>query len=152
MGNDVAGATLSIVSSVISNIGVNLQKRVHVRNENIPPAKRVPYTKQPAWWVGLGGVIFGAVGDFIALGLASQAVCTALGGATTLWANILIARFWLNEELSWWDVSGVFLIVVGAVIIAVETPASEEEYKLEQLTAMSRRFAFKVRVSAVTTL
>ena len=58
-----------------------------------------------------GGDIAGAassvglnIGDFIALGLASQAVCTALGGATTLWANILIAKYWLKEDLTRWYV------------------------------------------------
>ena len=103
-GRDVAGAILSIISSVISNFGINLQKRVHLQNDARSPANRIPYTKVTAWWLGQASVIFGAIGDFIALGLASQAVCTALGGATTLWANILIAKYWLKEDLTRWYV------------------------------------------------
>ena len=78
---------------------------------------QVAYTSVPRWWLGLGGVIFGAIGDFIALGLTSQALATALGGATTLWANVVIARYWLKEELNKWDVFGVLGIdlVPGAM-------------------------------------
>jgi hypothetical protein len=103
-GRDVWGAVLSVISSVISNFGINLQKRVHLQNDARAPTERIPYTKVTAWWFGQAGVIFGAIGDFIALGLASQAVCTALGGATTLWANILIAKYWLKEDLTRWYV------------------------------------------------
>ena len=142
-GRDIVGACLSIISSVISNFGVNVQKKVHLENDERTAAEKIPYTRVARWWFGLLGVILGAIGDFIALGLASQAVCTALGGATTLWANVLIARFWLKEELSRWDIGGVMLIVLGAVTIAIVSPASKE-YDLKDLLAKADRFAFKV--------
>ena len=57
MGTDAIGASLSIVSSVISNVGINLQKRVHLANDKRPLSQKVPYVKVPEWWIGLGGVV-----------------------------------------------------------------------------------------------
>ena len=70
---DAAGAILSIVASVISNFGVNIQKLAHTKLEAMEPHLRIPYTRMPMWWLGMGMVVAGAIGDFIALGLASQA-------------------------------------------------------------------------------
>jgi hypothetical protein len=142
-GRDVAGAILSIISSIISNFGVNLQKKVHLENDERAAEEKIPYNKVKRWWLGMGGVVLGAIGDFIALGLASQAVCTALGGATTLWANVAIAKIWLKEEISPWDIGGVLLIVLGAVTIAVVSPPSQE-YDLAALLAKADRFVFKI--------
>eukprot|EP00937_MAST-01D_sp_MAST-1D-sp2_P006586 g6586.t1 len=140
---DIAGSCLSIVSSIISNFGVNLQKLVHDGIMARPVAERVTYTSVPAWWLGLGGVVFGAIGDFIALGLTSQALATALGGSTTLWANVIIARVWLKEKVHKNDLIGVAFIVVGSVGIAVMTPA-EKTYTLDDLLDFANRRGFKV--------
>ena len=72
------GATIAIVASVISNVGVNVQKAAHNRNDARAKADRQPFTKMPIWWVGMGGVIAGSLGDFVALGFATQALVAAL--------------------------------------------------------------------------
>ena len=120
---DAAGAILSIVASVISNFGVNIQKLAHTKLEAMEPHLRIPYTRMPMWWLGMGMVVAGAIGDFIALGLASQALVAASGGATTMAANVLIAHYWLHEELYVMDVLGVFMIICGAVVISYISPA-----------------------------
>jgi hypothetical protein len=40
----------------------------------LPESEQVPYTKQPLWFLGLAGVIIGAVGDLFALSLAAQSI------------------------------------------------------------------------------
>ena len=147
---DAVGSVVSIISSIVSNVGVNVQKRVHVKIEAKPLAERTPYYRMGSWWLGLGLVVMGAIGDFIALGIASQALVTALGGGTTLAVNIAIAKFWLDEELSWWDVRGVVLIIIGAVTIAVTTPASRV-YSLDYLLLRARSTQFRVYLVAVGT-
>jgi len=122
---DLAGACLSIFGSVVSNFGVNLQKLAHTKNSEKPHNLRRHYTKIHSWWFGLFLVIFGAICDFTALGLANQALVTATGGGTTLVANLFIARVWLKETLSWLDVLGTILIIGGAVTIASIQPESQ---------------------------
>ena len=84
---NVVGAILSCIASIVSNVGVNVQKHAHNINDARPMAQRVNYMKMPVWWMGLLCVIAGAIGDFIALGIAAQSLVTALGGATTLSAT-----------------------------------------------------------------
>ena len=86
----------------------------------------------PIWWVGMGGVVAGSLGDFAALGFATQALVAALGGATTLATNLAIARWWHKEPGAPSDVLGVLAIIGGAIIIAVETP-SADDFTLEDM-------------------
>jgi hypothetical protein len=133
-GRTAAGAVLSIVSSVVANVGVNLQKKVHLELELVSASERPSMCKSWRWQLGLGGVVFGAIGDFVALGLATQALCTALGGATCLLANVVLAHFWLDEPCTKEDAWGVLLITAGAILIAVVAPVGRD-YTLDELVS-----------------
>eukprot|EP00937_MAST-01D_sp_MAST-1D-sp2_P000735 g735.t1 len=149
-GNTV-GAVLAIAAAVLSNFGTNVQKRSHNRDAALPVAQRQPYHKRWLWWVGMGGVIGGAVGDFVALGMATQALVTALGGSTVLAANVLIARYWNKEDLFGSDLVGVAFVVVGALIFAVNAPPSRN-YDIGELEDKVRRPGFLVYVSLEVTV
>merc|ERR1712226_28212 len=73
------GAIISIVASILSNIGTNVQKEAHLRNEAKPEEEQTPYIKSPLWWLGLVGVVVGSIGDFVAFSLASQELVVAVG-------------------------------------------------------------------------
>ena len=87
------GVTISIVSSIVSNLGVNLQKFSMQKEELLASSSREqllasgacdseaaamskikvrPYVLQPMWVIGLAMVIAGSLGDFLALGFARQ--------------------------------------------------------------------------------
>jgi hypothetical protein len=119
---------------VAGNVGVNMQKAAHLRLE--AEAGGGSYMSSPMWWWGLGAVIGGALADFVALGIAEQSLVTALGGATTLVVNVLLAKYWQQETLDPFDILGVGMIVSGAVIISVVSPHSET-YTLEELVSFS---------------
>ena len=94
---DFEGAIISIVSSIGSNVGVNLQKQAHVSLLALPPDERVSYFRVPLWWLGMILIVGGSIGDFIALGLGQVSLVTAVGGAATLTTNLFIARYWHQE-------------------------------------------------------
>ena len=102
---------------------------------------QVSYLKLPTWWFGMFLVVAGAVGDFLALGFGSQALCTALGGATVLITNVITAKYVQKEELSRDDLIGVAFIVIGACMISASTPEGEE-YTLDKLLEYSATPAF----------
>jgi hypothetical protein len=81
-------------------------------------------------------------------GLANQALVTATGGGTTLIANVVIARFWLKESLTWLDILGTFLIIGGAASIASIQPESED-YKLEDLLEFARNRNFLIYIAVL---
>lgn len=61
------------------NLGVNIQKFSFIQEGKKHMDKRRPYVKQPLWWAGLGLVIFGAIGDFVAFAFAPASVVTPIG-------------------------------------------------------------------------
>lgn len=91
----------------------------------------------PLWWAGMGGVVAGSIGDFIAVGMASQSLAVASGGATVLVCNCVVARFWHKENISIKALVGVFLIIFGAVLFSVYSPASKD-YTLDELWELVR--------------
>jgi hypothetical protein len=55
--NNLIGAIVSVVGSVLSNVGINVQKLAHNQNAKLPLAERKAYTMIPLWWCGLLNVI-----------------------------------------------------------------------------------------------
>jgi hypothetical protein len=55
--NNLIGAIISVVGSVLSNVGINVQKLAHNQNAKLPPDQRRAYIRIPLWWCGLANVI-----------------------------------------------------------------------------------------------
>jgi hypothetical protein len=147
--SNTMGAIIAVVASIISILGTNVQKRSHNLNDALPACDQRPYTMRPFWWLGLLGVILGAIGDFTALGFASQALVAALGGGTTLigilkffqfekqlifsaTGNVFFGSLWNGEEILATDMFGVCAVICGAIAFALTTPDAES-YTLEEL-------------------
>merc|ERR1711871_125163 len=96
-----------------------------MREDLLLPEERKGYLSRPLWWMGFLGVLAAAIGDFVALAMASQALVAALGGGTTLLTNVLVARVCNGDKLVWSDAIGVLLIIGGAVYFAFEQDAPE---------------------------
>ena len=142
-GGNAIGGIIAVIASAISNIGTNMQKKSHNTERARPSAEQRSYYMRPQWWIGFALVVLGSVGDFVALGFATQALVSALGGGTTLISNVLVARFWNREDLYRTDLMGVAAVIVGAVIFALTTNASQS-YTLVQLEQMLERRAFLI--------
>ncbi|GMF54933.1 unnamed protein product [Phytophthora fragariaefolia] len=93
------GAGLAVVASVVSNLGVNVQKYSHLSEADRPVRERRPYVRRPVWWLGLALVALGSLGDFAAFGFATQSLVAALGGGATLVANVITAQCLNGERL-----------------------------------------------------
>ncbi|KUF91379.1 Centromere protein C [Phytophthora nicotianae] len=129
------GAGLAVVASIVSNLGVNIQKYSHSNEAARPVRERRPYIRRPVWWVGFALVVLGSVGDFAAFGFATQSLVAALGGGATLVANVVTAQCLNGERLYKTDVGGVLFVIMGVVMIAciaepnVEYPLPELELR-----------------------
>lgn len=143
----LVGVIISIVGSIFSNFGQNVQKFAMMKNEEKPEAERVSYTKMWRWWVGLLFVIFGSLGDFTSLSFAPQSVVMPVG-SMTLVANLFFASMWLGETLTRKDVLGTFMIIVGASLVAVAYGAlgtpNNKEYSLDELIQLYLRISILV--------
>jgi hypothetical protein len=132
------------------------------KNDKRPAERRkTSYTALPLWWGGLCFVIFGSLGDFVALTFApqvrysfliitiadkcadSQSVVMPVG-ALTLSANLYFANVFFGETLTLIDKKGTMLVIIGAVGIALSYGAMGEvpdkEYTVEDLMSLYRRW------------
>lgn len=141
MDGNLVGGGLVVAASIVSNLGTNVQKRSHDLEAERPEAEQRGYVQRKLWWLGMGGVIFGSVADFLALGFASQSLVAALGGATTLISNTVVAHCWNREAVYKSDAAGVLCVVVGAVIFAL-TAEDSEDYTLDELEGFFLRSRF----------
>ncbi|RLN56914.1 hypothetical protein BBJ28_00016965 [Nothophytophthora sp. Chile5] len=142
------GAALAVVASVISNLGVNIQKYSHSSEAARPAREQRPYVQRPVWWLGLSLVVLGSVGDFAAFGFATQSLVAALGGGATLIANVVTAQFLNRESLYLTDVGGVLFVILGVVFIALIAEPNVE-YPLPELEKRFVRTEFVVYIVCV---
>ena len=130
------GPFLSMSGSVLSNMGVNLQKLSMMKeSKSAVVSKKRTYFFQPMWLFGLICVIVGSVGDLTALGFAPQSLVAPIGGFTLV-CNAGFAKVFLGERMGIRDWTGTGLIIVGIVILAVFGSKAETSFSLEQLIDM----------------
>ena len=137
------GVIMSIVASILSNFGLNVQKLSMNREAVIEFDRQRPYIRQPLWALGLSMIIFGAIGDFAALGFAAQSLITPVGGVTMV-ANVVFASFFLGETLTRKDIMATMVIVSGVALITVFASKKEACYTADDLIVLFQRWQFIV--------
>jgi len=66
---------LSVLGSIASNLGVNIQKFSFIRqSRRMPNQRATSHWKDLYWLSGLGLVILGSLGDFAALSMVAQSI------------------------------------------------------------------------------
>ncbi|RLN99900.1 hypothetical protein DYB28_000910 [Aphanomyces astaci] len=142
------GLAIVVGSAILSNLGVNVQKLSHVKEEKRSLFLRRPYYVRPLWIIGMTFVVLGSIGDFEALAFAPQALVASVGGGCTVLANMGFAHLWLGQRLTWYDVFGTFFILVGVVLSTLaNTP--DAQLDLNELELHFRHLEFLVYFSVM---
>jgi len=141
----IVGAALSIVGSIFSNLGVNVQKYSQNKEAERPKDKQRVYYKQGLWVVGIVLVVLGSLGDFWALSMAAQSIVAPIG-SITLVTNVLFARFGLKEELTRMDIIGTALVIIGSVTSVAFGNHESKEYTLDELKKLYQATGFIVYI------
>jgi len=147
----VVGALLSILGSIASNLGVNVQKYSFIRQAERPLAQRTSHWKDSRWLFGLALVIFGSLGDFAALSMVAQSIVAPLA-STTLVTNVLFAHFWLHESVGRRELIGTALIIVGSTLAVAFGDHASRHYTNEYLVSLISGGAFIFYVIVVVLL
>jgi magnesium transporter len=107
------GISLALVSAILGNLGLNIQKLSHSLSNNDPLMHN-----HPLWQLGMGIIIIGSLADFAALGFAPQSVVAPLG-AVTLVVNVILARIMHGEEITNAGIIATLCILCGSVLTVV---------------------------------
>lgn len=142
------GVILATLASFISNLGLNLQKLLHLRNQNRPVEVRDSYHKFPLWWIGLLMIVFGAIADFAALTFAPQSLIAPLG-SLTLVSNIILSPIILKEIITTRDIIATLTIVAGCIMSVAFASHEDIVYTLDQLFSFYLRWPFIIYATIV---
>ncbi|POM71525.1 Hypothetical protein PHPALM_11899 [Phytophthora palmivora] len=130
------GVILTIVGSVCTNMGVNLQKFSFMREaKGRSVGDKRGYFRQPLWVIGLVLVVGGSVLDFVALGFLPQSLATPVGGSTMV-ANVVFASLFLKEKFTKSDAIGTALVLLGIIIVATFAEKETACYTVKELVGL----------------
>ncbi len=142
------GVILATLASFVSNLGLNLQKLLHLRNEGKPVEIRDNYYKFGLWWLGLSLIVVGALADFAALTFAPQSLVAPLG-SLTLVSNIILSPIILKEIITSWDIFATLTIVCGCIISVAFASHDDVVYSNNELFDFFIRWPFLIYISLV---
>jgi uncharacterized membrane protein len=121
------GVGLALLSSLLGNLGLNLQKLAHtqissldyfIAEQKLDISHPSRPEKHPLWQFGMVLIILGSISDFFALSYAPQSVVAPLG-AITLVVNIALARIMHGEEITSRGIIATSMILLGSVLDVV---------------------------------
>ncbi|KAH6601511.1 hypothetical protein BASA50_001549 [Batrachochytrium salamandrivorans] len=93
------------------------------------------YLRERLWWIGMGIMLLGELGNFSAYGFA-PAVLVAPLGTVALISNALIAPIFLGETLRSRDIFGILFAMLGTgIILAVSSQTSEPPLSADDIVA-----------------
>ncbi|EQC38949.1 hypothetical protein SDRG_03904 [Saprolegnia diclina VS20] len=142
--SNLLGGAIAFGVAVVSNYGVNLQKQLH-RTLAQDGDWDISYTHHCVWWWGMLLVTLGSVGDLVAFSFARAAVVAAVGGVTTIIANVVFAQCVNHEPLHKTDLLGIASLIGAVILLAV---ASRDEASYD-VTALSGLFESRVYLTYV---
>ncbi|KAI7310719.1 DUF803-domain-containing protein [Hortaea werneckii] len=100
------------------------------------------YLKSPIWWVGIGLMVLGEAGNFLAYGFAPASIVSPLG-VVALVSNCLIAPLLLGEPFRWRDGLGVIIAIAGAVTVVLSASDSNPRLTPEKIWHLITQWEFE---------
>ncbi|KII86431.1 hypothetical protein PLICRDRAFT_44027 [Plicaturopsis crispa FD-325 SS-3] len=142
-----AGIVIGLLASFVQSLGLTIQRKSHVLNQQLPQERQRVEHRRPLWLLGFAIFISSNIlGSLVQIASLPVVILAPLGAVSLLW-NAFFARFLLGDVFSPWMILGTLLIAGGAVLIAVFGIVPEPTRSLEDLLELFRRPTFVVYFS-----
>lgn len=109
------------------------------------------FLRSRLWWLGLGLMTLGELGNFLSYGFAPASLVAPLG-AVALLSNVIISPILLKEHFRPSDLGGIALAIVGAVTVVFSSKQNDPTLTPDQLLQAILRTEFIVYVCIVVAL
>ncbi|CAG8688441.1 4162_t:CDS:2 [Dentiscutata erythropus] len=148
--NLLIGITIAVSTSFIQSLGLTIQRKSHVLNENIYPKElRRSACRRPLWHLGFDTyLISNIIGSIFSIGYLPIIILAPLG-AVTLIFNAFFAQLLLGDVFSRQSVIGTLFILIGAVMIAFFGVVKAQNHSLNDLIELYKRPAFIAYFSTI---
>mmetsp|Transcript_36057 Transcript_36057/g.144147 ORF Transcript_36057/g.144147 Transcript_36057/m.144147 type:complete len:221 (-) Transcript_36057:1983-2645(-) len=147
------GLVAAISTSVLSALGIALQRKSHVDEEEKPADERTAYVTRPLWLLGFGLYLacqtFGAS---IALGQLPTLILAPLGSIQLVF-NAIFASMLSGDPFDQTDISATALVTAGAIIVTVAGYTGEQALSISKQIELIQRKPFvtlQVAVQCIT--
>jgi uncharacterized membrane protein len=135
------GIVLSILGSVGTNLGVNLQKLAINQRLMLAPSQRRRLSHTPLWLLGLFVFLSSNVTGFFSYRYAAQSVLAGLSSLQFL-SHVVFARFILKEPTDMNAYYGTALIISGCFFVVWFGKHDSRAYDLEDLIVLFGKSPF----------
>jgi hypothetical protein len=126
------GALLSLLGSLVSIMGMNLQRYSHRLEAAKPLAMRSPSYKKAPWVMGLLLVLVDIILDVVSFAFADLSLISAVGAMSLLF-NAMIAPRFLREKMSKRDSIGTVCVFGGTVTAVIFANRKTPAYTFDDL-------------------
>ncbi|KAF9270223.1 hypothetical protein L218DRAFT_848631 [Marasmius fiardii PR-910] len=141
------GITVGLLASFVQSLGLTIQRKSHVLNEQLPEHEQRLEHRRPLWLLGFAIFISSNIlGSLVQIASLPVVILAPLGAVSLLW-NAFFARILLGDVFSAWMVVGTLFIAGGAVLIAEFGIVPEPTRSLEDLLNLFRRPTFVIYFS-----
>ncbi|KAG5293203.1 DUF803 domain-containing protein [Histoplasma capsulatum G186AR] len=152
-GSIVIGVLVGLVSTSLQAIGLTLQRKSHMLEDEKSPydLRRPPY-KRRRWQVGMSMfVISNIIGSTIQITTLPLPVLSTLQAAGLVF-NTIFAALILGEPFTRYSIFGTILVSIGAVMIGIFGAIGEPAHTLDQLLVLLGRRPFILWMAATAVL
>ncbi|KAK7058964.1 hypothetical protein VNI00_001588 [Paramarasmius palmivorus] len=141
------GIVIGLLASFIQSLGLTIQRKSHVLNQQLPEHEQRLEHRRPLWLLGFAIFISSNIlGSLVQIASLPVVILAPLGAVSLLW-NAFFARILLGDVFSAWMVLGTLFIAGGAVLIAIFGIVPEPTRSLEDLLELFRRSTFVIYFS-----
>ncbi|KAL7415385.1 magnesium transporter NIPA-domain-containing protein [Mrakia frigida] len=134
----IVGLILAIMSGVLIGTSFVVKKKGLLRAQSKSGAvagEGHAYLKDWMWWLGMIMMIVGEICNFVAYAFTEAILVTPLGALSVVVCAIL-SHFFLKEKLSFFGWLGCALCIIGATIIALNSPEQQSVTHIRPFMAL----------------
>ncbi|CAI2178123.1 16402_t:CDS:2, partial [Funneliformis geosporum] len=148
--NFAIGITIAVSTSFVQSLGLTIQRKSHIINENVYPKElRRSACRQPLWHLGFDTyIISNIIGSVFSIGYLPIIILAPLG-AVTLIFNAFFAKILLGDVFTKQTIIGTIFILIGAIMIGFFGVVNEPSHSLEDLIELYKRPAFIIYFSII---
>lgn len=143
----IAGILVGIGSQAVSALGLVLQKRAHSQNGEKEVKKK--WFADPKWLFAFAIFICGNLANIVALTLGTQSVIASLVVLSLVFNAIFASLLLKGEKVQPIDILGIFIIIVGIVLVVVFGPKNGVSYTTDELLNLWTKTPFVIYYSIV---
>eukprot|EP01102_Stenamoeba_stenopodia_P000746 TRINITY_DN10694_c0_g1_i1.p1 TRINITY_DN10694_c0_g1~~TRINITY_DN10694_c0_g1_i1.p1 ORF type:complete len:482 (-),score=84.22 TRINITY_DN10694_c0_g1_i1:63-1508(-) len=145
------GAIIYIFGSITINLGNNLIRLSHEKNDKLPMEERRGIFRRPIWWAGITTFVCGNICNFVGFMFAAQALLSSLGSVQFL-SNLFFATVVNKEKITRVAIIATGFIIGGNVIIVLFGPNRTQDYDLAGLWDLFQAERYVIYLSVLVSL